>query len=278
MPGCFINYRTGDGEHVATLIDRELGRRFGPDEAFRASRSIEAGQDYVRTLDAAVRRCDVLIAIIGPAWLDSPHRSDGVGRALDDPDDWTRREIATALSLGTPVIPVLFDDAPRLREADLPEDMRGLARCQYRRFHHRSVDSDLEEVIEAVEVVVPRLGEIGERPAEEGTVSSPIAEVANTMRDVSGGTVAQAREFQGVNEISGTTRDVVFGNSGAVNTGSGTQYNGSTVHNGTGDQYNGSTVHHRSGDQYNGSTVHHGTGDQIGVQNLHAPRHRGEAG
>ncbi|AFR07255.1 hypothetical protein [Nocardiopsis alba] len=85
------------------------------------------------------------------------------------------------------------------------------------------------------------------------------------MRDVSGGTVAQAREFQGVNEISGTNRDVVFGNSGAVNTGSGTQYNGSTVHN-------------RSGDQYNGSTVHHGTGDQIGVQNLHAPRHRGEAG
>ncbi|WP_019606779.1 toll/interleukin-1 receptor domain-containing protein [Nocardiopsis sp. CNS-639] len=235
MPGCFINYRTGDGEHVATLIDRELKQRFGPDEVFRASRSIDAGQDYVHALDAAVRRCEVLVAIIGPAWLDSPHRSGGDGRALDDPDDWTRREIATALSLGTPVIPVLFDGAARLRPADLPEDMRGLARCQNRRLHHRSAESDLVDIIEAVEVAVPRLGEADET-SEDASRQPAGSGVFNTAHDVSGGTVSQAGEFHGINGISGRTGDVAFGNSGPVNTGAGSQYNGSTVHNGTGDQ------------------------------------------
>ncbi|WP_444962847.1 toll/interleukin-1 receptor domain-containing protein [Nocardiopsis sp. M1B1] len=252
MPGCFINYRTGDGEHVATLIDRELKQRFGSGEVFRASRSIDAGQDYVRALDAAVRRCEVLVAIIGPAWLDSPHRSGGDGRALDDPDDWTRREIATALSLGTPVIPILFDGAARLRPADLPEDMRGLARCQNRRLHHRSAESDLADIIEAVEVAAPRLGDMGEDESSEGdSGQSSGGGVANTMRDVSGGTVAQSREFHGVNGISGRTGDMVFGNSGPVNTGTGPQYNGSTVHN--------------------------GTGDQIGVQRVHGSRNGGES-
>ena len=249
MPGCFINYRTGDGEHVATLIDRELGQRFGPEEVFRAGRSIDAGQDYVQALDAAVRRCEVLVAVIGPAWLTSPHRSGKGGRALDDPEDWTRREIATALSLGTPVIPVLVDGTARLRPADLPEDMRALARCQNRRFHHRSAESDLMGIIEAVEVAVPRLDE-AEEAAGDDHGRSPRAGIANTARDVNGGTVAQAGEFHGVNGISGQTRDVVFGNSGPVNTGAGAQYNGSTVHN--------------------------GTGDQVGVQHVHGRRHRGE--
>jgi hypothetical protein len=251
MPGCFINYRTGDGEHVATLIDRELKQRFGPDEVFRASRSIDAGQDYVRALDTAVRRCEVLVAIIGPAWLDSPHRSGGDGRALEDPDDWTRREIATALSLSTPVIPVLFDGAARLRPADLPEDIRGLARCQNRRLHHRSAESDLADIIEAVEVAVPRLGNLYEDGSSEADPGRPSAGgVANTVRDVSGGTVAQSGEFHGVNGISGRTGNVVFGNSGPVNAGEGAQYNGSSVHN--------------------------GTGDQIGVQRVHGRRKRGE--
>ncbi|CAM5501829.1 hypothetical protein SGLAM104S_00744 [Streptomyces glaucescens] len=43
MPMIFINYRTGDGEHLATILDRELSHRldlrcaFGP-----ASRSVLA--------------------------------------------------------------------------------------------------------------------------------------------------------------------------------------------------------------------------------------------
>ncbi|MFE7268415.1 hypothetical protein ACFU9B_41625 [Streptomyces sp. NPDC057592] len=40
MTDVFINYRTGDGEKTAALIDQELSRRFGNGRIFRASKSI----------------------------------------------------------------------------------------------------------------------------------------------------------------------------------------------------------------------------------------------
>jgi hypothetical protein len=56
MQGVFINYRTGDGEKTAALIDQELPRRFGPQHIFRASRSIAPGEVYPGSLLAALRR------------------------------------------------------------------------------------------------------------------------------------------------------------------------------------------------------------------------------
>lgn len=40
MTDVFINYRTGDGDKTAALIDQELSGRFGQKRIFRASKSI----------------------------------------------------------------------------------------------------------------------------------------------------------------------------------------------------------------------------------------------
>ncbi|WP_033353337.1 toll/interleukin-1 receptor domain-containing protein [Nocardiopsis xinjiangensis] len=230
MHTCFVNYRTGDGEHVATLLSRELSAHFGGDEVFLASRSIGAGDDFEQGLERALARCEVLFAVIGRDWLDLPGPG---GRALEDPADWTRYEIASVLETGV-VVPVLVDGAPRIRPEQLPEDVRGLARCQYRRFYHRNAEADLEQIVEAAVVAAPHLEEAGHPEPERAG-----AETSNTAGDVHGVAV-QAREYtnHGVSGVGGNIGPVVSGTRGPVSTGSGAQYNNSQVHNGQGNQNN----------------------------------------
>ena len=112
MPSVFINYRTSDSLATATLLDRELSSRFGEEEIFRAGRCIGGGKKFPEEIRKALRKCDVLLALIGPGWRDA-RTADG-GRALDDEDDWVRCELVEALALGLTVIPVLLDRTPRL--------------------------------------------------------------------------------------------------------------------------------------------------------------------
>lgn len=248
MTSCFINYRTGDGEQVATHLGRELSQRFGESEVFRASDSIPAGVDFERSLKKAARGCEVLLAVIGTRWLEK-RESDGL-RAIDDPDDWTRWEIAAAFQAGSTVIPVLIDSTPRLRAADLPDEIAALARCQYRRLRHRTIGPDLDEIAEAVLIAAPELEERVRSREEAGAAERSEPGTGNTMGNVEG-TAIQARDFSnhGV---------VVNGDHATNSTGSGDINQNSTVHHVSGDQ--NSTVHHVSGDH--NSTVNNVSGDQ----------------
>jgi hypothetical protein len=64
--------------------------------------------------------------LIGPKWLTL---ADEEGRRrLDNPDDWIRFEIRTALKRRVRVIPVLVDGAKMPRQQQLPTDLSDLAR------------------------------------------------------------------------------------------------------------------------------------------------------
>ncbi|MFJ5984582.1 toll/interleukin-1 receptor domain-containing protein [Lentzea sp. NPDC092896] len=188
MPGVFVNYRTGDGEWAAALIKRELSARFGADQVFYASQSIRLGEDFSREILSGLRRCEVLLALIGPRWVNAVDR-EGV-RRLDKPDDWVRREILEAFDCGLRVIPVLMDGIDPLREADLPDALKRVARCQYLRIHHRSDDLDLprlvDELVELVpELVTPRPAPSAPRPERpaEGELRSPITEFRQALSE-----------------------------------------------------------------------------------------------
>ena len=60
MPDVFVNYRTGDEESAATMIARELARRFGDERIFFASNSIEPGRRFPVELVTAVEECEAL--------------------------------------------------------------------------------------------------------------------------------------------------------------------------------------------------------------------------
>ena len=147
----FVSFRIDDEPFGAMLIQRELSDAFGRETIFRSSDSIKPGDDYVRCITRAIRRCEVMIVVMGRNWLVLD--DDGRSR-LDDAADWVYREIALAFAHGKRVFPVLLGAARMPRETDLPHTIAQLNRCQYRRLEHRQfgvnmalIVSDLEEML-----------------------------------------------------------------------------------------------------------------------------------
>ena len=123
----FISYRRSDSADIVGRIYDRLINRFGKELIFKDVDSIPLGIDFKEYLDQKVGECDVLLAIIGDHWLDA---SDANGKyRLDDPTDFVRIEIQSALQRGIPVIPLL------VRGAQMPDGTRlpsGLQKLVYR--------------------------------------------------------------------------------------------------------------------------------------------------
>ncbi len=101
MPKIFISYRREDSQHQADRIHAALKKavRDPRRDIFIDIDNIPAGVDFVEHLDGKVAECDVLLALIGPDWLRAGQGLLG-GRRLDDPKDFVRIEIASALRRG----------------------------------------------------------------------------------------------------------------------------------------------------------------------------------
>lgn len=123
-PTIFISYRRDDAAANAGRLFDWLVRQFGREHVFLDTDKIAGGDEFPRVLAERLAATDVLLAVIGPEWLTV---ADQHGRRLDQPDDFVRREIATALALEKRVIPVLVGGARMPRTAALPEPLRPLA-------------------------------------------------------------------------------------------------------------------------------------------------------
>ncbi|HEX8487162.1 MAG TPA: glycerophosphodiester phosphodiesterase family protein [Propionibacteriaceae bacterium] len=125
----FISYRRQETAWPARQLYELLVTEFGADHVFKDVDDIEPGDDFVATLQAAVASCDVLLALIGPQWLTITD-SNG-NRRLDDPSDFVRLELETALGReDVRVIPILVDHATMPRPGELPDQLRPLTRRQ----------------------------------------------------------------------------------------------------------------------------------------------------
>lgn len=126
--GIFISYRRDDTRQAAGRLADDLSDQLGAERIFRDIEKIELGVDFERALNQALENCEIMLVLIGRQWLTI---ADAQGqRRLDQPNDWIRVEIVTALKRGVRVVPVLIDGAQLPAEADLPEDLRPLVRRQ----------------------------------------------------------------------------------------------------------------------------------------------------
>ena len=153
MAGVFVSYRRDDSSGYAGRLYERLVREFGRKRVFMDLDTLEPGVDFVERIDEAVASADVLLAVIGRTWL-SAALGEGGSRRLDDPNDFVRLEIATALRRGIRVIPLLVGGARMPPGRDLPLDLDALAR----RHAHELSDSrwsyDVERLVEAIRPLV----------------------------------------------------------------------------------------------------------------------------
>src|SRR3954452_7454489 len=105
MPKIFFCYRRDDSNPPAGRIFDHLAVHFGKSELFKNVDSMPLGLDFRRVLSEKVAQCDVLLALIGDAWLTAANAKGQ--RRIDDPADFVRIEIEAALRRNIPVVPVL---------------------------------------------------------------------------------------------------------------------------------------------------------------------------
>jgi hypothetical protein len=87
----FISYRRDDSSGNAGRLHDRLQREFGHDLLFMDVDGIPLGANFVKVLGEEVAKCDALLAMIGPGWLDA--RDENGKRRLESPDDFVRIEI-----------------------------------------------------------------------------------------------------------------------------------------------------------------------------------------
>jgi len=154
MARIFINYRRDDTAGVAGRLFDYLALKYSRDELFMDVDAMTPGIDFAKQLDTQVAQCHVLLAVIGPRWLDA-HDQAGHHR-LDSDKDYVRIELASALKRDIAVIPVLVDGAVMPPEESLSEDLKPLARRHALELRHTRFNSDADTLVHALEAVVPR--------------------------------------------------------------------------------------------------------------------------
>ncbi|MGH3979090.1 MAG: TIR domain-containing protein [Pseudonocardiaceae bacterium] len=133
LPKIFLSYRRDDTSgHTGRLYDT-LSARFGSGRIFMDVDALEPGVDFAQRIVEVIEECQVQLVVIGPTWLTMTDR-DGA-RRLDNPRDFVRMEIETALVHDIRVIPVLIRDTTMPSTEELPDSLAGLA-------HRNAVELD----------------------------------------------------------------------------------------------------------------------------------------
>ncbi|MFI9159342.1 toll/interleukin-1 receptor domain-containing protein [Kitasatospora aureofaciens] len=195
MPRVFLSFRKADSRWMRDRLHQALADRFGSGEIFKSGGSIPLGADFAEVLRRQAAECELMLVLIGPAWLDA--RNEDGTRRLDRADDWVRVEIRTALRAGNRVVPVLLGDSTMLPEAaELPSEIADLARLQFVRVSETHLADELERLCTDMTALLP---DLGHRPVAPTAV--PAAEPTVTMkgRASGGGSVYQAAHDQTIN-------------------------------------------------------------------------------
>ena len=175
LRGVFLSYRREDAAPYARMLKTDLSERISDTRVFMDLDSIEAGVDFAEVIRDAIESSAVLVALIGRQWA---VLSDKEGRRrLDDPDDYVRLEIHTALERNIKVIPVLVDGARPLRQEQLPAELHKLGRLNALELSNDRYQYDRDRLVTLIQRVLA--GEssrgTGHQPPSSDTDASIVA-------------------------------------------------------------------------------------------------------
>ncbi|PLX66909.1 MAG: hypothetical protein C0607_22710 [Azoarcus sp.] len=179
MQGIFVSYRRQDSQSAAGRLSDHLKEHLAGVPIFRDVETIEPGVDFLDAIGRALQSCGVLIAVIGPRWASI---TDDKGlRRLEDPNDYTRLEIATALKReGVRVIPVLVDGASVPSGDALPPDLQSLVRRNAIELSDKRWEYDVSQLVNTLRSVLAIPDPVPEPTPEPAPVPKPPAEGRET--------------------------------------------------------------------------------------------------
>lgn len=125
MSRIFISYRRDDSADVTGRIYDRLIAHFGRDAVFKDVDAIPFGVNFKEYLEDMVAQCALQLVIIGPRWITIT--GEDKRRRLDDPTDFVRIEVESALKRDIPVIPLLVMGAMMPTADELPPSLAELA-------------------------------------------------------------------------------------------------------------------------------------------------------
>ncbi len=169
----FISYRRGDSAGYAGRLQGDLSRRYSEEHVFRDV-EIPPGDDFAEHINGLLDRCNVVLAIIGPNWLNARDREGR--RRIDEPNDWVRLEIERALARNNvKVIPVLVDGARIPPREELPESLLSLRRRNAFELSDRRWDYDVEQLGNHLDALLSGTSAIRAKPTAPPPAPTTVA-------------------------------------------------------------------------------------------------------
>lgn len=146
----FISYRRTDCQAQANGLHDGLRNRLPGANVFMDIDSIPYGVDFEQHIRDEIKKCHVVLVLIGDNWLDPGEGTSG--RRVDEPDDFVRLEIENALALpSVRVVPVLLEGATMPRQGQLPDSIRRLGRLNAIELSDRRWMADLRTLADLVD-------------------------------------------------------------------------------------------------------------------------------
>jgi hypothetical protein len=121
----FISYRRSDSAGHAGRLHDYLKNYFGDNRIFFDVDTIEVGANFEQKIAAELDNSDAVLVLIGNHWLNAEGADEN--RRLDDPHDYVRLEVETALGRDITVIPILLQDSQMPSGSALPDTLSDLA-------------------------------------------------------------------------------------------------------------------------------------------------------
>lgn len=171
MGGVFVSYRRSDTQGEAGRLFDDLVKHFGEDTIFMDVAAIEAGRDFRHAIEDGVAKCDVLLVVIGPEWLDA--KDERGTRRLNDPSDYVRIETGVALKRNIRVIPVLVRGAKMPAAEQLPAELKDLAYRNCIELTHARWRSDIQLLTDALRHMLADANPTAAGASPGATATSP---------------------------------------------------------------------------------------------------------
>ncbi|PWQ94738.1 toll/interleukin-1 receptor domain-containing protein [Leucothrix arctica] len=143
----FISYRRDDSSGHTLAVYEKLKSVMGDEHVFMDSDDIPHGADFAEHIEKVLDSASTVLVMIGPAWLNA---SNTQGRRLDNPQDFVRMEVATALEKKLRVIPVLLRNTEMPSSDELPDVLKGLSTRNAIRIYDDQFDSGIQRLIKSV--------------------------------------------------------------------------------------------------------------------------------